>query len=85
MNAARFQELIVKGFSLSNKISFREWNQDEFETWIDDCRDLLSRCEPEPEGFPWCPDQSHIEEIVMLLSQTRSRISRGDISYVGLF
>ena len=81
---SRFQELMTRGFALSNKRYFREWNQYEFEAWIEDCQSLLSSCEPEPDGFPWCPDHRHIEEIVMLLSATSSRISKGEITYVGL-
>jgi len=75
---------MTRGFSLSNKLHFRQWNQHEFDEWIEDCQRLLSSCEPEPDGFPWFPDHRHIEEIVMLLGKTRSRISRGEITYVGI-
>lgn len=80
----KFQELMTKGFSLSNKWYFREWNQREFEDWIEGCRSLLSYCDPEPM-LPWYPDQRHIEEIVAILGETRHKISRGEIEYTGLF
>jgi len=85
MYSTRFQELKTRGFSLSNKRHFRQWNQYEFDEWIDECRSLLSCCEPEPDGFPWCPDPRHIEEIVMMLSATERKISRGQIEYTGIF
>ena len=75
---------MTQGFALANKLSFKEFDQHEFQAWIEDCESLLSCCEPEPAGFPWCPDSRHIEEIVMLLSATRSRISRGEVHYTGL-
>lgn len=78
-----FRELMTQGFALSNKIRFGEWNPDEFDQWIRDCRRLLSRCEPEPH-LPWFPDPMHIEEIVMILSGTRQKISRGEITHRGL-
>ncbi len=81
---ARFQELMTQGYGFSNRLYFGEWNPDEFEAWIKDCQSLLSCCEPEPDGFPWSPGPHHIEEIVMLLSKTESRISKGEITYTGL-
>ncbi|MGB6068799.1 MAG: hypothetical protein WBG50_28650 [Desulfomonilaceae bacterium] len=79
----KFQELMTKGFSLSNKWYFREWNQREFDGWIEDCKDILSCCEPEPE-LPWFTGPQHIEEIVMTLGETRRKISHGEIEYTGL-
>ena len=83
MYSTRFQELMTQGYSLSNKWYFKEWNQHEFDEWIEDCKNILSSCEPEPY-FPWFPEPTHIEEIVMLLGRTRSKISKGEITYVGL-
>ncbi len=85
MYSTRFHELMTRGFSLSNKIYFKEFDQHEFNQWIDDCKRLLAKCEPEPEGFPWFPDLRHIEEVVMLLAKTSSRISKGEITYIGIF
>lgn len=84
MYDARCQELMTMGYSLSNKLHFKEFDPDEFNQWVEDCERLLANCEPEPEGFPWCPDSRHIEEIVMLLSKTSSRISKGEIEYMGI-
>jgi hypothetical protein len=83
MNTARFQGLMTTGHALANKLYFKEFNESEFDQWIKDCQNLLACCEPEPY-FPCFPDHRHIEEIVMLLAQTRSRISRGEISYTGV-
>jgi hypothetical protein len=80
---ARFQELMTQGHSLSNKFYFGQWNQDEFERWLDDCHNLLSSCEPEPQ-LPWFPNVQHIEEIVMLLWETRHKIFRREVYYMGL-
>ncbi len=85
MYYSRFQELMTTGYALSNKIYFKEFDPHEFDQWIEDCQRLLSSCEPEPEGFPWFPSPRHIEEIVMLLAKTGSRISRGEITYIGIF
>lgn len=82
---ARFQQLMAVGFSLSNKWHFKQWDQDEFEDWLQDCRSLLALCEPEPDGFPWCPDHRNIEEIVFFLQKVGSDISKGHIQYMGLF
>ena len=76
---------MTKGYALANKWDFKEFDQHEFEAWVQDCISLLSRCEPEPHGFPWCPDHRNIEEIVMLLQRVSGKISRGDITYTGLF
>lgn len=84
MYSVRFRELMTAGYALANKLYFSQFDPHEFDQWIEDCRRFLSRCEPEPEGFPWCPDPRHIEEIVMLLATTRSRISRGEIQYLGV-
>jgi hypothetical protein len=75
---------MTQGFALSNKWNFRQWNQSEFEAWINDCRSLLSLCEPEPH-FPYFPDHRHIEEIVMLLGAMSAKISRGQVDYMGIF
>ena len=85
MFTSRFQELMTEGYALSNKLYFNEFDPDEFHQWINDCKRILAKCEPEPDGFPWFPDHRHIEEIVMLLSKTSSRISRGEITYIGIF
>ncbi len=84
MSSTRFQQLMTTGYALANKRYFKEWIQSEFDQWIEDCQSLLSSCEPEPHGFPWFPDHRHIEEIVMLLAKTSSKISRGQIEYTGL-
>jgi len=80
---ARFQDLMIQGFSISNKIYFKEFDQHEFEVWITECRSLLSLCEPEPY-FPWSLDPHHIEELVMLLMHTLHQICRGEIEYQGI-
>jgi hypothetical protein len=84
MFTSRFQELMTRGYSLANKWYFKEWIQSEFDQWIEECHSLLSSCEPEPY-FPWFPESTHIEEIVMLLAETRSKISKGQVQYTGLF
>ena len=84
MYHARFQALMTTGYALANKLYFEEFDESEFDQWIEDCQTLLSSCEPEPDGFPLCPTIGHIEEVVMLLSATWSKISRGEIQYTGL-
>jgi hypothetical protein len=84
MITSRFRELMVRGFSLSNKISFKEFNESEFDRWIEDCQNLLSACEPEPY-FPIFPDRRHIEEIVFLLQKVSGEILRGHTQYTGIF
>ena len=84
MVTSRFQALMTTGYALANKWHFKEFDEHEFQAWIDQCQSLLSSCEPEPEGFPLCPDIRHIEEIVMLLSATSNKISRGEIEYMGI-
>ncbi len=83
MITPRFQELMTRGYVLTNKIYFRELGPHEFDQWIRECRHLLSRCEPEPY-FPWFPDHRHIEEIVFLLQKVWGQISRGQVEYMGL-
>jgi len=84
MYHSRFQELMTKGYALSNKLYFKEFDSHEFDKWINDCKRLLAKCAPEPDGFPWFPSPRHIEEIVMLLAKTSRNISRGQIEYTGL-
>lgn len=84
MITTRFRQLMTQGYGLANKLYFEECDPYEFGKWAEDCQRLLSRCEPEPEGFPWFPSYRHIEEIIMVLSATRARISRGEIEYVGI-
>jgi len=84
MITPRFQELMTEGWGLANKLYFKELDPHEFDQWVENCKSLLSRCEPEPQGFPWCPDHRHIEEIVMLLHNVSSEISKGKIQYTGL-
>ena len=79
----RFQDLITQGFSIANKCYFKEFDESEFEAWIGACRSLLSSCDPEP-AFPWFPTVQNIEEIVMLLSETRHKIFRREVYYTGL-
>lgn len=83
MITTRFRELMTRGYALANKIYFKELGPREFDQWIEDCRNLVSWCEPEPH-LPWFPDPRHIEEIIMILSGTMSRISRREIEYVGI-
>ena len=64
MYSIRFQELMTKGYALSNKFHFGQWNEDEFQAWVEDCYDIVAACKPEP-CFPSLPDHRHIEEIVM--------------------
>lgn len=80
---SRFQELMTQGYVLSNKLHFGEWNPDEFKQWIEDCRTLVSSCEPEPY-LPSCPDHRHIEEVVFLLLKVSGEISRGEVEYMGI-
>jgi len=84
MLSSRVQELMTKGYALSNKFRFRQWNEDEFEKWIDSCYDIIAACKPEPY-FPCFPDYRHIEEIAMILMHTLRKISKGEIEYQGLF
>jgi hypothetical protein len=81
---SRFQALMTTGYALANKLYFKEFDESEFAAWIKDCQSLLSCCEPEPDGFPLCPSIGHIEEVVMLLSATSGKISRGEITYTGV-
>ncbi|MGB6068408.1 MAG: hypothetical protein WBG50_26660 [Desulfomonilaceae bacterium] len=83
MYHSQFQELMTTGYALANRWYFKEFNESEFEAWIDECQSLLSSCEPEPY-FPSCPDHRHIEEIVMLLQKVSSEISRGQVEYLGI-
>ncbi len=85
MYHSRFQELMTTGYALSNKLYFKEFDQHEFSQWIGDCERLLANCEPEPQGFPWCPDTRHIEEIVMLLQKVSGEILRGQVAVMGIF
>lgn len=82
---SRFQELMTQGFSIANKLYFKEFDESEFDQWIEDCQSLLSSCEPEPDGFPLCPTIGHIEEIVMLLQKVSGEILRGRVAYMGFF
>ena len=84
MFTSRFGTLMTEGYALANKIYFKEFDEYEFNQWINDCELLLAKCEPEPDGFPWCPNPRHIEEIVMLLAKTSSKISRGQTEYTGV-
>ena len=84
MYSIRFQELMTKGHALANKLYFGEFNESEFQRWVQDCQHLLANCEPEPY-FPCFPDHRHIEEIVFLLQKVLGEISRGQIEYVGIF
>ena len=83
MITLRFRQLMTEGYGFANKWYFKEFNESEFQNWVQDCRNLLSRCEPEPY-FPRFPDHGDIEEIVFLLAMTSSRISKGKIEYIGL-
>ena len=83
MYHSQFQELMTTGYALANKLYFREFDESEFDQWIEDCQSLLSCCEPEPY-FPSCPDHRHIEEIVMLLQKVSSEISSGEVEYLGI-
>ena len=83
MLTSRVQELMTRGYSLSNKFYFGQWNQDEFEAWVEACYSLISACKPEPY-FPCFPDHRHIEEIVMILMVTSRKILKGEIEYQGL-
>lgn len=83
MVTSRFQELMTQGYALSNKLYFGEFDESEFEQWIDDCDSLLSSCEPEPH-FPLNHDPRHIEEIVFLLLKVLGEISRGEVEYLGI-
>jgi hypothetical protein len=83
MYGVRFQELMTRGYSIANKHHYRELGESEFEAWLYDCHRLLSRCEPEPR-LPLCPDERHIEEIVMLLHKVQGQILRGQVEYLGI-
>jgi len=72
---ARCQELKTQGFSISKKISFEEFDRHEFEAWTDECRNLLSLCQPE-QYFPMNLKPSQIEWLLMVLSDTRHKIFR---------
>lgn len=85
MITSRLRELMNQGFEISNKIHFNELNEGEFDNWIFECRRLLSWCEPQAQGFPWCPDHHQIQEIVFLLLETNNKILSGKIEYMGIF
>ena len=84
MYSIRFQELMTKGYALANKLYFGEFNECEFQRWVQDCQHLLANCEPEPP-FSYFPNVNHIEEIVMLLHKVSGEILRGQVEYVGIF
>jgi len=73
---------MTQGYTLASKWYFKEFDESEFDRWVSDCENLLSRCEPEPY-FPWFPDHRHIEEIVMLLHKVQGQILRREIQYMG--
>ena len=54
MFTSHIQGLMTRGHSLSNKLRFGELRQGEFETWVNECYDIVSACKPEPE-FPYFP------------------------------
>jgi len=83
MFTSHIQGLMTRGHSLSNKLRFGELRQGEFETWVNECYDIIAACKPEPY-FPCLPNHRHIEEIVMILMHTLHRILRGEIEYQGL-
>ena len=83
MYSIRFQELMTKGYTLANKLYFGEFNECEFQRWVQDCQHLLANCEPEPP-FPYFPNVNHIEEIVMILMFTLRKIVHGEVEYQGL-
>ena len=83
MITSHIQGLMTGGYSLSNKLRFGELRQGEFETWVNECYDIISACKPEPY-FPCFPDYGHIEEIVMILMFTLRKIVHGEIEYQGL-
>ncbi|HTY23521.1 MAG TPA: hypothetical protein VMC85_10350 [Desulfomonilaceae bacterium] len=80
---AQCQRLITQGFSMSKEMSLKEVDHHEFTAWMKECRNLLSLCQPEPY-FPRNLDPSRIEELVMLLSDTRHKIFKGEIECQGL-
>lgn len=80
---SRFQELMTTGYALANKLYFEEFDESEFDQWIEDCQSLLSCCEPEPH-FPLNRDPRHIEEIVFLLLKVSGEILKGHIQYMGV-
>jgi hypothetical protein len=83
MYDARIRDLMTRGYALANKWYFKEFNTNEFDKWIDDCKSLLSCCDPEP-NFPDFPTVSHVEEIVMLLGRMSAKIARGEVEYLGI-
>ena len=83
MLTSQVQELMTQGYALSNKFHFGQWNQGEFEAWVNECYDIIAACEPELY-FPLFPDHRHIEEIVLILMVTSRKISHGEIEYQGL-
>ena len=83
MLTSRIQELMTKGYALSNKFRFGQWNQEEFETWVNECYEIIAACKTEPY-FPCFPDHRNVEEIVMILMVTTRKISHGEIQYQGL-
>ena len=83
MFTSHIQGLMTRGHSLSNKLRFGELRQGEFETWVNECYDIISACKPEP-AFRAFPDYGHIEEIVMILMHTLRNIVQGEIEYQGL-
>jgi len=83
MLSSRIHELMTQGYALSSKYYFGQWNQSEFEGWVEECYDIVAACTPEPE-FPYFPDHRNIEEIVLILMHTLHRILRGETKYQGL-
>jgi hypothetical protein len=84
MITLRLRQLMTQGFGISNKFYFDELEDGEFDAWVSECRCLLSRCKPQPQGFPWCPDHHQIQEIVFLLLETNNKILSGKIEYMGI-
>lgn len=83
MITLRFQHLMTQGFGISNKVHFNELEEGEFDAWVSECRSLLSGCEPQPQGFPACPDYRHIQEIVFLLQKVMDEIAGDKTEYFG--
>jgi len=80
---ARCQGLVAQGFSIGKEMRFKEFDRQEFKAWTDECRNLLSLCQPEQ----YCPRNlkpSQIEWLLMLLLDARHKIFKGEIEYRGL-
>ena len=83
MYSTRFQELMTQGYSLATNGTSRNGTNTSSMSGLTSAGAFWLAVNLN-HHFPWFPEPTHIEEIVMLLAETSSRISRGQIEYAGV-